>query len=313
MPLAATGRRRPQRFGQRLRGRRQHVARLEHEGERIRELLWLELFRGGLGEGGEVRTVRQHAIVQADAAGEEAVRLGVIAAIDQAHELRHDVEVIPGRAEAVLRHPLYAGSVKDVYGIAGQGPYVFDFSDRYSIFDWGEMPDSLPGKGEALAVMGDLFFRHLARAQTWSSWKIPETYPREWRERWNASSQLRALQKNGLAHHSLGLVDSLVVGCSQAIALIPGVSRSGATILGAMLLGSERRTAAEVGAVVGPVGRGLRVHLRRGRPGCQYGRPPPLPHGRAHHPGQAHRAGHQTHRPSPCHVSSAHEMTPNHP
>lgn len=38
---------------------------------------------------------------------------------------------------------------------------------------------------------------------------------------------------------------AFLVGCCQAIALIPGVSRSGATIVGAMLLGVERRTAAE--------------------------------------------------------------------
>jgi undecaprenyl-diphosphatase len=38
---------------------------------------------------------------------------------------------------------------------------------------------------------------------------------------------------------------ALLVGCCQAIALIPGVSRSGATIVGAMLLGVERRAAAE--------------------------------------------------------------------
>ena len=35
------------------------------------------------------------------------------------------------------------------------------------------------------------------------------------------------------------------VGFCQALAMIPGVSRSGATILGAVLLGAERRTAAE--------------------------------------------------------------------
>lgn len=38
---------------------------------------------------------------------------------------------------------------------------------------------------------------------------------------------------------------ALKVGFCQALAMIPGVSRSGATILGAMLLGAERRTAAE--------------------------------------------------------------------
>jgi undecaprenyl-diphosphatase len=38
---------------------------------------------------------------------------------------------------------------------------------------------------------------------------------------------------------------AFLIGCCQAIALIPGVSRSGATIVGAMLLGVERRAAAE--------------------------------------------------------------------
>ncbi|MBX7146035.1 MAG: undecaprenyl-diphosphate phosphatase [Alphaproteobacteria bacterium] len=38
---------------------------------------------------------------------------------------------------------------------------------------------------------------------------------------------------------------SLSIGCAQVIAMIPGVSRSGATILGALLLGVERKTAAE--------------------------------------------------------------------
>ena len=35
------------------------------------------------------------------------------------------------------------------------------------------------------------------------------------------------------------------IGCCQCLAMIPGVSRSGATIVGAMLMGSDKRTAAE--------------------------------------------------------------------
>jgi phosphoribosylaminoimidazole-succinocarboxamide synthase len=103
---------------------------------------------------------------------------------------------------------LYSGSVKDVYGVAGKDPYVFQFSDRYSIFDWGEMPDALAGKGEALAVMGDLFFRHLGRAETWAGWKIPEQYPKFWRDSFSTSALFQRLKRHGLAHHSLGLVDS---------------------------------------------------------------------------------------------------------
>ena len=38
---------------------------------------------------------------------------------------------------------------------------------------------------------------------------------------------------------------ALMIGCFQALALIPGTSRSGATILGAMLLGCSRTAASE--------------------------------------------------------------------
>ncbi len=44
---------------------------------------------------------------------------------------------------------------------------------------------------------------------------------------------------------NLSLKQSIVVGLVQCIAMIPGVSRSGATILGAMAMGVDRKTAAE--------------------------------------------------------------------
>lgn len=108
---------------------------------------------------------------------------------------------------SILSKKLYSGSVKDVYGIPGEGPFVFRFSDRYSIFDWGEMPDSFAGKGEALAVMGDLLFRHLGRSSTWLDWKVSESYPKAWRDSLLASPLWPELCKNGLSHHSLGLVN----------------------------------------------------------------------------------------------------------
>jgi phosphoribosylaminoimidazole-succinocarboxamide synthase len=37
----------------------------------------------------------------------------------------------------------------------------FYFSDSYSVFDWGEMPDSIEGKGAALCIMGAYCFERL--------------------------------------------------------------------------------------------------------------------------------------------------------
>ncbi|MCP5151361.1 MAG: undecaprenyl-diphosphate phosphatase [Ectothiorhodospiraceae bacterium] len=44
--------------------------------------------------------------------------------------------------------------------------------------------------------------------------------------------------------HSIGLGDALVVGCAQALALVPGTSRSGVTMTAALALGLTREAAA---------------------------------------------------------------------
>ncbi|MGK5085681.1 phosphoribosylaminoimidazolesuccinocarboxamide synthase [Bdellovibrionota bacterium FG-1] len=72
---------------------------------------------------------------------------------------------------------LYRGSVKDLKGPVRvqEGPevgdaceaIVFEYTDAYSVFDWGKMPDLLPHKGEALATLAADFFEKLERAETW--------------------------------------------------------------------------------------------------------------------------------------------------
>lgn len=54
---------------------------------------------------------------------------------------------------------LYHGSVKDLYD--AQDGLVFHYSDRYSIFDWGEMPDLIEDKGLNLAKMHVWSYRYL--------------------------------------------------------------------------------------------------------------------------------------------------------
>ncbi len=58
------------------------------------------------------------------------------------------------------------GSVKDLQMLEeptqkqfGRGRFVF--SDRYSVFDWGEMPDQIEHKGAAIALLGAFFFEKL--------------------------------------------------------------------------------------------------------------------------------------------------------
>ncbi|TVQ85231.1 MAG: phosphoribosylaminoimidazole succinocarboxamide synthase [Micavibrio sp.] len=53
---------------------------------------------------------------------------------------------------------MYRGSVKDIRGDNKTDHLIFEFSDRYSVFDWGGMPDRLDGKGEALAALAYMFF-----------------------------------------------------------------------------------------------------------------------------------------------------------
>jgi phosphoribosylaminoimidazole-succinocarboxamide synthase len=58
------------------------------------------------------------------------------------------------------------GSVKDLQIIQKPeenkfGIGRFQFSDRYSVFDWGEMPDLISNKGKALCMMGAYFFEKL--------------------------------------------------------------------------------------------------------------------------------------------------------
>src|ERR1700693_480982 len=76
----------------------------EHEGHRPLKPVRLQLNVARLLKSGSVRAMWQHAVVKGKAAGNETFRLGVIAAIDQPHELTHDVHVVPGWPEGILGH-----------------------------------------------------------------------------------------------------------------------------------------------------------------------------------------------------------------
>jgi phosphoribosylaminoimidazole-succinocarboxamide synthase len=68
------------------------------------------------------------------------------------------------------------GSVKDLQVTKKPTPEAmgtgkFIFSDRYSVFDWGEMPDHIPGKGAALCLIGAYCFERLEEKSVLTHYK----------------------------------------------------------------------------------------------------------------------------------------------
>ncbi len=72
---------------------------------------------------------------------------------------------------------------------------------------------------------------------------------------------------------SLGIVDALLIGCAQAAALVPGVSRSGSTITAAMALGMRRDESARFVFLLG-VPAILAAAAKEGLPFVKHGLPP---------------------------------------
>ncbi|RYZ68861.1 MAG: hypothetical protein EOP09_08745 [Proteobacteria bacterium] len=70
-------------------------------------------------------------------------------------------------------HLLYEGSVKRIYtaGAASDPEHnlVFEFTDDYSVFDWGKMPDTIPNKGEALAHLTASLYQRLQDPKEWQA------------------------------------------------------------------------------------------------------------------------------------------------
>jgi len=115
-------------------------------------------------------------------------------------------------------HPvLYRGSVKNIRVVtpprkASPGRYLFEFTDDYSVFDYGKMPDVIRGKGCAIAMLSAYLFEQLEQAAAWKrlfrrreAWQ--GTGGGELRERLRRSPAGRNVVARGLRTHYLGLVD----------------------------------------------------------------------------------------------------------
>ena len=109
----------------------------------------------------------------------------------------------------------YKGSVKNLRvakppTATKPGRYVFEFTDDYSVFDYGKMPDTLPGKGAAMAIGTAFLFERLEDPRTWKDLARSSVWDhvrdQAWRDRLLSSSTLRAAQRAGVATHYRGLV-----------------------------------------------------------------------------------------------------------
>lgn len=108
---------------------------------------------------------------------------------------------------------LYRGSVKNVRGEVSAETLLFEFSDRYSVFDWGEMPDQLDEKGKTLAIMGKSFFQYLSIGANWeglfSSKVIQEIFSADYLKALESSELYLRYCTKGLNHHALLNADEM--------------------------------------------------------------------------------------------------------
>jgi len=80
------------------------VTCLEHESHGSVNPVGSEIGRNRGSVTRRVWSMAVHAIVQARAPGGKAVRLGVVRALDESHELAHDVSMKPGGAKRIFCH-----------------------------------------------------------------------------------------------------------------------------------------------------------------------------------------------------------------
>ncbi len=106
----------------------------------------------------------------------------------------------------------YKGSVKNVFASKKDPDTLwFSFTDQYSVFDWGKMPDLIANKGNALALIGTFIFEKLRDRNFWQQLpqsshlkKFDPTYLHK-RFAHEIFQGKKGLQKNGLSSHFLGL------------------------------------------------------------------------------------------------------------
>jgi len=102
---------------------------------------------------------------------------------------------------------VYEGSVKKIWKPESQNDKLwFQFTDAYSVFDWGKMPDDIENKGKSLTLMGEHFFKYFANAAVWQQLEKTDLgLDKSWlKERFEHPS-FKNLLKNAMPHHFVKL------------------------------------------------------------------------------------------------------------
>lgn len=113
---------------------------------------------------------------------------------------------------------LYEGSVKRVF----QSPYkadrlLFEFTDDYSVFDWGKMPETIANKGLSLVALGAYFFEELSKKERWyalSNSSFLKKFDKAWlKARFDHPVWVSELSQSGVRSH----FQDLLVASGQRI------------------------------------------------------------------------------------------------
>lgn len=129
---------------------------------------------------------------------------------------------------------VYEGSVKRIWKpLDKEGLLQFEFTDAYSVFDWGKMPDDIKDKGTSLTLMGEYFFQYFSQHKVWEKLKSADLgLDKNWLfERFEHES-FKNMCRYGLPHHFVRTVDNEFLEVVEGIVpkataqTIPGIKGS---------------------------------------------------------------------------------------
>jgi len=109
---------------------------------------------------------------------------------------------------SVVSEAIYKGSVKDIYVASGSDDLLFHFSDDFSVFDWGKMPDQIESKGLALTIIAAYFFEKFSEPDFWQQLKSSSHLKRfdgEYLNQVFGGPVYKQMTQSGLPSHYVGL------------------------------------------------------------------------------------------------------------